>query len=74
MARASVEEGPEPTHQRVVQVLDKLEQEHLKRESAALLAAIGKAPEDNELIRKKMAADQRIAELKSSRKGNELGD
>ena len=74
LARASVEEGPEPTHQRVVQVLDKLEQEHLKRESAALLAAIGKAPEDNELIRKKMAADRRIAELKSSRKGNELGD
>jgi DNA primase len=74
LARASVEEGPEPTRQRVVQVLDKLEQEHLKRESAALLAAIGKAPEDKELIRKKMAADRRIAELKSSRKGNELGD
>ncbi len=74
LARASVEEGPEPTRQRVVQILDKLEQEHLRRESAALLAAIGKAPEDNELIRKKMAADRRIAELKSSRKGNELGD
>ncbi|MGH9369309.1 MAG: DNA primase [Thermoanaerobaculia bacterium] len=74
IARAAAEEGPEPTRQRVLQVLDKLEQEHLKRESAALLAAIGRAPADNELIRKKMAADRRIAELKSSRKGNELGD
>jgi DNA primase len=74
IARAAAQEGPEPTPRRIHQVLDKLEQEHLRRESAALLAAIGKAPEDSELLRKKMAADRRIAELKSTRKGNELGD
>ncbi len=75
LARAAAEEGLEPTHQRVTQVLDKLEQEHLKRQSSALLAAIGKAPADNELIRRKLAMDRRIAELKSSsRKGSPLGD
>jgi DNA primase len=74
LARAAAEEGLEPTHQRVTQVLDKLEQEYLKRQSAALLTAIGEAPADNELIRKKLATDRRIAELKSSRKGSPLGD
>ena len=74
LAQAVTEEGLEPTTQRVTQVLDKLEQDYLRRESAALLAAIGRSPEDNELLRKKMATDRRIAELKSSRKGNELGD
>ena len=74
LAQAVTEEGLEPTTQRVNQVLDKLEQDYLRRESAALLAAIGRSPEDNELLRKKMATDRRIAELKSSRKGNELGD
>lgn len=74
LARACAEEGPEPTRQRVTQVLDKLEQDYLRRQSAALLVAIGRTPQDNELIRKKMATDRRIAELKSSRKGNELGD
>jgi hypothetical protein len=74
LAQAVTEEGLEPTTQRVTQVLDKLEQDYLRRESAALLAAIGRSPEDNDLLRKKMATDRRIAELKSSRKGNELGD
>jgi DNA primase len=81
LARAAAEEGPEPTLQRVQQVIDKLEEEHLRRESAALLAAIGREPADedskaktDELIRKKMATDRRIAQLKPSRKGNELGD
>ncbi|HEY7113925.1 MAG TPA: DNA primase [Thermoanaerobaculia bacterium] len=74
LAQAVTEEGLEPSAQRVNQVLDKLEQDYLRRESAALLAAIGRSPEDDELLRKKMVTDRRIAELKSSRKGNEIGD
>jgi DNA primase len=82
LSLVALEDGPEPTRQRAQQVLSALETGYLKRESAALQAAIGAAEaqqrsttEIEELMRKKQDMDRRIAQLKQpSRKGNEVGD
>ncbi len=80
VARAAVEEGEETSHRRVIQVLGKLETSHLEKERAALLGAIRRASDDGrpgteveDLMRKKAVADRRIAQLRPSLKGTELG-
>ena len=81
VARAAVEEGEQTSHRRVIQVLGKLETNYLERERAALLGAIRRASDEKrpgeeieDLMRKKSVADRRIAQLKPSLKGSELGD
>ena len=81
IARAAAEEGPEPTRQRVIQVLDALERGFLGRQSTVLQAEIRKAEIDpraggeiEALMARKLEIGRRMAELRPSRKGNELGD
>jgi hypothetical protein len=73
-AWARTKDDIEPSEKYAAEVLKALERAFREREGAALLAAISQAPDDKELLRKKMATDRRIKELKTSRKGNELGD
>jgi DNA primase len=81
VAWATTKEDLEPSERWSSQVLGKLEEAYLKRDSASQLAAIARAQTENrpgaeidELIRRKASTDQRIAYLRKSRKGNELGD
>lgn len=81
VARAAAEEGPEPTRQRVIQVLDALEKVSLGRESKALQDDIRRAETESRpaqeierLMARKQEIGRRIADLRPSRKGNELGD
>lgn len=81
LSLVALEEGPEPTRQRVEQVLQALEAGFLERESFALQTAIGRAEveerpriEIDALMRKKQEMKRRIAQLTTSRKGSALGD
>ncbi|HTO86787.1 MAG TPA: DNA primase [Thermoanaerobaculia bacterium] len=81
LSLVALEEGPEPTRESVQQALDGLETSYLRRESGALLTAIGRAESEKRskteidgLLRQKQEVDRRIKQLKPSRKGNELGD
>jgi len=81
LARAAAEQGPEPNRQRVAQVLDALERGYLGRQSHALQEDIRRAESESrsgneieKLMARKLEIGRRMAELKTSRKGNELGD
>ena len=81
LARAAVEDGPEPSQKRAVQVLNALEEGYLTRRSNALQEEIQRAevekrtPEEVEsLMREKSEIGRRMVELKPSRKGRELVD
>jgi DNA primase len=81
LSLVALEEAPEPTRESIQQALDGLETSYLRRESGALLTAIGRAESEkhskteiDQLLRKKQEVDRRIKQLKPSRKGNELGD
>jgi DNA primase len=81
LSLVALEEGPEPTRQRALQVLQALETSFLERESVSLQAAIGRAEaekrpqaEIDALLDRKQVMKRRIAQLKPSRKGNEVGD
>jgi DNA primase len=80
LSLVALDEGPEPTRQRALQVLQALETSFLERESVALQAAIGRAEaekrpqaEIDELLSRKQVMKRRIAQLKPSRKGSEVG-
>jgi hypothetical protein len=80
LARAAVEESPEPSPKRVEQILHALEEGYLARRGRALQEEIaraeaGKRPRDevDGLLRNKMDIGRRIAELRSSRKGRDVG-
>ena len=81
LARAAVEDGPEPSQKRAVQVLNALEEGYLTRRSNVLQERIQRAdlekrtPEEVEsLMREKSEIGRRMVELKPSRKGKELVD
>jgi hypothetical protein len=78
LARADLEEGPEPSPTRVHQVLSVLETEYLERRGRVLLDAIQKAEAEQrpweQLAREKQEIGRRIQELKPSRKGKALAD
>jgi DNA primase len=76
IARATAEEGPEPTPQRVVQVLDALERGFLGRQSKSLQEDIRRAESESrpgeevdKLMARKLEIGRRMADLKPSRKG-----
>jgi len=81
LARAAAEQGPEPTLQRVVQVLDALERGFLGRQSKAIQEDIRRAESEpragtevEKLMARKLEIGRRMSDLKPSRKGNALGD
>lgn len=78
LARADLEEGPEPSPARVHQVLRVLETEYLEHRGKVLQEEIQRAEAEQrpweELAREKQEIGRRIQELKPSRKGKALAD
>jgi DNA primase len=78
LARADLEEGPEPSPTRVHQVLRVLETEYLEHRGKVLQEEIQRAEAEQrpweELAREKQEIGRRIQELKPSRKGKALVD
>jgi DNA primase len=78
LARAALEEGPEPSPARVRQVLSVLETEYLERRNEVLQDEIQRAEAEQrpweDLAREKQEIGRRIQELKPSRKGKALVD
>jgi hypothetical protein len=78
LARADLEEGPEPSPTRVHQVLRVLETEYLEQRGKVLQDEIQRAEVEQrpweELAREKQEIARRIQELKPSRKGKTLVD
>jgi len=81
LARAAVEDAPEPSQKRAVQVLNALEEAYLTRRRNALQEQIQRAEgekrsaeEVETLMREKSEIGRRLVELKPSRKGKELVD
>jgi DNA primase len=78
LARADLEEGPEPSPTRVHQVLRVLETEYLEHRGRVLQEEIQRAEAEQrpweELAREKQEIGRRIQELKPSRKGKALVD
>jgi uncharacterized small protein (DUF1192 family) len=78
LARAALEEGPEPSPARVRQVLSVLETEYLERRNVVLQDEIQRAEAEQrpweDLAREKQEIGRRIQELKPSRKGKALVD
>ena len=78
LARADLEEGPEPSPARVRQVLSVLETEYLERRNEVLQDEIQRAEAEQrpweDLAREKQEIGRRIQELKPSRKGKALVD
>jgi DNA primase len=78
LARADLEEGPEPSPTRVHQVLRVLETEYLEHRGKVLQEEIQSAEAEQrpweELAREKQEIGRRIQELKPSRKGKALVD
>jgi DNA primase len=78
LARADLEEGPEPSPTRVHQVLRVLETEYLEDRGKVLQEEIQRAEAEQrpweELAREKQEIGRRIQELKPSRKGKALVD
>jgi DNA primase len=79
LSRVALEEGPEPTEEGVVRDLRALERRHWERQKVAVDTALSRArnegqpAEETELLRKAQEIGRRIAELKSSRKGRDVG-
>lgn len=81
LARLVLEEGPEPTQQEVVRLLQRLEGLSLDRRSTALQAEIDRAQsagrpreEIDGLLATKQDVKRRSAEITRSRKGKDVGD
>jgi DNA primase len=78
LARADLEEGPEPSPTRVHQVLRVLETEYLEDRGKVLQEEIQKAEAEQrpyaDLLSEKQEIGRRIQELKPSRKGKALVD
>jgi hypothetical protein len=79
LSRVALEEGPEPTEEGVVRDLRALERRHWERQKVAVDTALSRArnegqpAEERELLRKAQEIGRRIADLKSSRKGRDVG-
>jgi uncharacterized small protein (DUF1192 family) len=78
LARADLEEGPEPSPARARQVLSVLETEYLEHRNKALQDEIERAEAEQrpweDLAREKQEIGRRIQQLKPSRKGKALVD
>ena len=81
LARLVLEEGPEPTEQEVVRLLQRLEGLSLDRRSTALQSEIDRAQsagrpqeEIDGLLTTKQNVKRRSAEITRSRKGKDVGD
>jgi DNA primase len=78
LARADLEEGPEPSPTRVHQVLSVLETDYLEDRGKALQEEIQRAEAEQRpyeaLLNEKQEIGRRIQELKPSRKGKALAD
>jgi DNA primase len=81
LSRLALEEGPEPTEQEVIRLLQRLEGLSLDRKSTALQAEIDRAQasggaelEIDDLLARKQELKRRSAEITKTRKGKDVVD